>query len=236
MGRTKAHDNNNSFDFSTSSDVWFEEQSLDEFAARKSSRVPASPIIPDHDTWVEHFSVSESQRIEGKIILRSYFQSVSTGRRLWDEPPTGASEIQYATDHARQMAIIQLNDYTTGDNFGVENSTESSSLFKALNYRFLRKGKKNQQTSEIDAGLSSPHVFDDRDVQTAIAISLNQDFVGVSENRDFTSNVNNEEFPGASSCENAPRHGRSHPPQESFSQNIEEDIEIARAISLSLMK
>ena len=45
-----------------------------------------------------------------RLTLRPYFQSQNTGERHWDEPPSGASNIIYATSEARRMAEAQLEE------------------------------------------------------------------------------------------------------------------------------
>ena len=45
-----------------------------------------------------------------RLTLRPYFQSQNTGQRVWDEPPSGASNIVYATPEARKMAQAQLEE------------------------------------------------------------------------------------------------------------------------------
>jgi len=45
-----------------------------------------------------------------QLTLRSYFQSKSTGQRVWDEPPSGASNVVYASEEVRRMALIQMED------------------------------------------------------------------------------------------------------------------------------
>ena len=45
-----------------------------------------------------------------RLTLRPYFQSQNTGQRVWDEPPSGASKIVYATAEARKMAQAQLEE------------------------------------------------------------------------------------------------------------------------------
>lgn len=45
-----------------------------------------------------------------QLTLRSYFQSKSTGQRVWDEPPSGASNVVYASEEVRRMAMIQMED------------------------------------------------------------------------------------------------------------------------------
>ncbi|KAL3812150.1 hypothetical protein ACHAXA_001857 [Cyclostephanos tholiformis] len=45
-----------------------------------------------------------------RLTIRPYFQSQKTGKRVWDEPPSGASNIVYATPEARKMAHAQLEE------------------------------------------------------------------------------------------------------------------------------
>jgi hypothetical protein len=45
-----------------------------------------------------------------RLTLRPYFQSQNTGQRVWDEPPSGASNIVYATAESRKMAQAQLEE------------------------------------------------------------------------------------------------------------------------------
>eukprot|EP00571_Detonula_confervacea_P009918 CAMPEP_0172303506 /NCGR_PEP_ID=MMETSP1058-20130122/5041_1 /TAXON_ID=83371 /ORGANISM="Detonula confervacea, Strain CCMP 353" /LENGTH=490 /DNA_ID=CAMNT_0013014349 /DNA_START=55 /DNA_END=1524 /DNA_ORIENTATION=- len=45
-----------------------------------------------------------------RLTLRPYFQSQNTTQRVWDEPPSGASNICYATPEARKMAEAQLEE------------------------------------------------------------------------------------------------------------------------------
>ncbi|KAL3777259.1 hypothetical protein HJC23_005766 [Cyclotella cryptica] len=45
-----------------------------------------------------------------RLALRPYFQSQNTGQRVWDEPPSGASNIVYASSEARKMAQAQLEE------------------------------------------------------------------------------------------------------------------------------
>ena len=57
-------------------------------------------------TQVDADVAAASQR----LTLRPYFQSQNTGQRVWDEPPSGASNIIYATPEARKMAEAQLSE------------------------------------------------------------------------------------------------------------------------------
>ncbi|EJK76622.1 hypothetical protein THAOC_01603 [Thalassiosira oceanica] len=50
-----------------------------------------------------------------RLTLRPYFQSQNTGERVWDEPPSGASNILFASPEARRMAEAQLEEM--GDTF-----------------------------------------------------------------------------------------------------------------------
>ncbi len=63
----------------------------DQFVPKKSKRTAGieKHIVADGDTWVERKVILS----EGKSDSRSYFISVNTNRRVWDEPPSGASNV-----------------------------------------------------------------------------------------------------------------------------------------------
>jgi len=44
------------------------------------------------------------------LIIRSYFQNMRTGKKVWDEPPSGASNILPASEEMRRMAEMQLGE------------------------------------------------------------------------------------------------------------------------------
>eukprot|EP00536_Pseudo-nitzschia_multiseries_P010794 jgi/Psemu1/289290/fgenesh1_pg.342_\ len=44
------------------------------------------------------------------LTIRSYFQNQRTGKKVWDEPPSGASNIVPASEEMRRMADIQLSE------------------------------------------------------------------------------------------------------------------------------
>ncbi len=89
--------------------------------ARPSQRVGSQRIEGDGDTWQETLAVCEAPSVKsknlnmdmnmstsGKLIIRSYFQNIRSGKRVWDEPPSGASMILPATEEMRRMAEVQL--------------------------------------------------------------------------------------------------------------------------------
>ena len=63
----------------------------DDFIPKKSSRMSktAKRVIPDGDTWIERIVVLDAKTRS----FRSYFVSQKTNRRVWDEPPSGASNM-----------------------------------------------------------------------------------------------------------------------------------------------
>mmetsp|Transcript_3779 Transcript_3779/g.4630 ORF Transcript_3779/g.4630 Transcript_3779/m.4630 type:complete len:317 (+) Transcript_3779:118-1068(+) len=87
------------------------------FHARQSGRVGSS-ITTDHDTWVERLAVvdmlipssSRSGEAKYELQIRSFFESTKTGKKTWDEPPSGAENIEYANQEVRRMAEIQKSD------------------------------------------------------------------------------------------------------------------------------
>lgn len=98
--------------------------------ARPTQRLGNQRIAGDGDTWQETLAVceapsavnatttkskgksskssSKSASAPGKLIIRSYFENTRTGKRAWDEPPSGASVILPATQEMRRMAELQL--------------------------------------------------------------------------------------------------------------------------------
>lgn len=44
------------------------------------------------------------------LIIRSYFQNQRTGKKVWDEPPSGASMTVSASEQMRRMAELQLDE------------------------------------------------------------------------------------------------------------------------------
>jgi hypothetical protein len=82
--------------------------SADGFVPRRSNRVSADLAQPDGDTWTERLAVCEGQG--GKLVIRGYYKNSRTAGRVWDEPPSGASNIQHATADMRKHADNQLNE------------------------------------------------------------------------------------------------------------------------------
>jgi hypothetical protein len=88
-------------------------ESDDTFIARPSRRVGggnnnvASIDRADGSTWQEFLAVAE---LQAKLQIRSYYENRTTGKRVWDEPPTGASHIIPATKEMHKMATIQLDE------------------------------------------------------------------------------------------------------------------------------
>jgi hypothetical protein len=80
----------------------------DGFVPRRSNRVSADLAQPDGDTWTERLAVCEGQG--ARLVIRSYYKNSRTTGRVWDEPPSGASNIQHATADMRKHADAQLNE------------------------------------------------------------------------------------------------------------------------------
>ncbi|KAL3776054.1 hypothetical protein ACHAW5_002790 [Stephanodiscus triporus] len=97
------------------------------------SKGSTSDSNDDHadDADVDADVAAASQR----LTIRPYFQSQKTGKREWDEPPSGASNIVYATPEARRMAHAQLEEM------------RSSFALAALARRQDRAEKEQEQSS-----------------------------------------------------------------------------------------
>ena len=115
-----------------------QQQRHDSFEARPSNRIGTQIIQADGDTWQETLAVCEAPSTSseaGKLIIRSYYQNTRSGQRVWDEPPSGASNINPASEEMRRMANIQLSELqvVTG---GVPDTTATTTEDK-------KKKKKN---------------------------------------------------------------------------------------------
>lgn len=86
------------------------------------------------------------------LIIRSYFQNLRTGRKVWDEPPSGASIILPASEEMRRMAELQLGELyvkTTSAN-GIEDLYENDKSATSNDKKkksFLRKGNATSGSS-----------------------------------------------------------------------------------------
>jgi hypothetical protein len=81
---------------------------------RQSNVASATAVVAeaDGDTWQEKIAVCESSTADGnpRLLLRSYFRNNRTGERVWDEPPSGASCINYATSEMRRISQVQMDE------------------------------------------------------------------------------------------------------------------------------
>mmetsp|Transcript_8112 Transcript_8112/g.12038 ORF Transcript_8112/g.12038 Transcript_8112/m.12038 type:complete len:123 (-) Transcript_8112:1715-2083(-) len=70
-----------------------------EFEPKQSKNVSDSSEGGDGDTWIEAIT----QVRENGNQFRSYFYSKKTQERVWDEPPSGASNVVFADDIMHSM-------------------------------------------------------------------------------------------------------------------------------------
>jgi len=67
----------------------------------KSPKKHLKEITHDNDTWIEHVAILD----DGKR-KRSYFSSQKTGELIWDEPPSGASNIILTVDRKKETTSL----------------------------------------------------------------------------------------------------------------------------------
>ena len=68
-------------------------------------------------------SSSSATTNNNNLTIRSYFQNRRTGKKVWDEPPSGASKIVPASEEMRRMADIQLDElYVATATIGADNT------------------------------------------------------------------------------------------------------------------
>jgi len=113
------------------------------YEARRSNRVDVD-LPSDGDSWKEQLVVCEGNA--NKLVIRAFYKNTRTGQRVWDEPPTGASDIVYASAEKRQDAEGQLRDLQTAmESVSPTSSGASSSKGKKKTFfnAFRRKAKED---------------------------------------------------------------------------------------------
>jgi len=128
------------------------------FHARQSSRAISAQVTPDNDTWVEHLAVvdmmvpnscTSTGEAKYELQIRSFFESKVTGNKTWDEPPSGAQNIEYANEEVRRMAEAQKKELEcvsipSKNNNGVDKGGKKGKITERV-FRLMRRSKKNVQ-------------------------------------------------------------------------------------------
>lgn len=139
------------------------------------------------------------------LVIRSYFENTRTGEKIWDEPPSGASDILPASEEMRRMAELQLNEVqvVVTPPAGIEDLNERNNSSNNGNTKKTLFGNtKNPKTAEHSGkrirykpGASSAvgsssdgQSLNDRQLQEAIKRSMNETQGGAA-----NSNVESEE-------------------------------------------
>mmetsp|Transcript_25138 Transcript_25138/g.33334 ORF Transcript_25138/g.33334 Transcript_25138/m.33334 type:complete len:786 (+) Transcript_25138:286-2643(+) len=142
-----------------------------------------------------------------RLAIRPYFQSLNTGVRVWDEPPSGASNVQYASAEVRKMAEAQMADMRHNAEAVLEarhiaklmeEERKASSSSNKSSIKLLPKFGKKKKTSSSDKNRGYKTAEDlgithspkrggngagdefgdyDEDMQMAIAMSIGNDGV-----------------------------------------------------------
>jgi hypothetical protein len=82
------------------------------YQARRSNKTTAVQVQSDGAQWKERLAVCEgvSDAGEPNLTIRSYYRNVTTLEKVWDEPPSGASEILFAPPEQRERADLQKQE------------------------------------------------------------------------------------------------------------------------------
>lgn len=124
----------------------------DSFVPRRSNRVAGETAVADGDTWSERIAVCEGP---AKLIIRSYYKNSRTATRVWDEPPSGASNVKHATAEMRKQAEDRLFemqgtlDMIPDDNHGVIEGGKKGKRF----FGRFRKEKATKRDDSKDLNL-----------------------------------------------------------------------------------
>lgn len=82
------------------------------YQARRSNKAARNAVAADGAVWKERLTVCEGVTDDGnpKITIRSYYRNQITQERVWDEPPSGASEVIFASSEQRKKADLQKQE------------------------------------------------------------------------------------------------------------------------------
>ena len=82
------------------------------YQARRSNKTGRNTVASDGAIWKERLTVCEGVTDDGnpKITVRSYYRNQVTQERVWDEPPSGASEVIFASSEQRKRADLQKQE------------------------------------------------------------------------------------------------------------------------------
>lgn len=95
------------------------------FEPRQSSRI-STRVEADNDQWAEYLTIVDLLNPRTKtyeLQIRSFFESKATSKKVWDEPPSGAKNVIWASDNSKQMAEEQMKDLRA---VGTENQNHSN--------------------------------------------------------------------------------------------------------------
>lgn len=133
----------------------------DDFLAKKSGSYKTN-IADDRDVWCEYLAVVEmavpanSGTTKNKdkelyeLHIKSFFESSLTGKRTWDEPPSGATTIQYASDDDHQRAEDEKMALQTTTRPASDNAQPKERRLSKLNVFRKWRNRKNRQGSSPD--------------------------------------------------------------------------------------
>jgi len=104
------------------------------YTPQQSNRF-SSAIESDNDTWAEYLTIVEmlnmNPRAKSKdktyqLQIRSFFESKGSGTKVWDEPPSGAKNVVWASEEAKSMAEVQMKDLKVMESGGIANAREEN--------------------------------------------------------------------------------------------------------------
>eukprot|EP00535_Pseudo-nitzschia_heimii_P009852 CAMPEP_0197173988 /NCGR_PEP_ID=MMETSP1423-20130617/709_1 /TAXON_ID=476441 /ORGANISM="Pseudo-nitzschia heimii, Strain UNC1101" /LENGTH=303 /DNA_ID=CAMNT_0042622877 /DNA_START=159 /DNA_END=1067 /DNA_ORIENTATION=+ len=92
------------------------------------------------------------------LVIRSYYQNNRTGKRVWDEPPSGASNIVPASQEMRSMAELQLDEMhvvTDSTDFGDKSELTSGSGSRSKSRTSLFRRANSNASNSVSSGSSN---------------------------------------------------------------------------------
>ena len=198
------------------------------YVARQSNKTAGLNVASDGVVWKERLAVVEGVTPEGnpKLHIRSYFRNPQTRERAWDEPPSGASRVDFATPEMRQLAEQQMKELQfTLDLIPPDHASQQTTKQEKPKKGFFKRLKGKNKDKAILKDDSK-----DLNLQRAIALSMadQQGGGGVSRSSDSDPRILfDSEF-------SQPTLNRNTTANVSVSQE-DEDLAMAKALSLAAL-
>lgn len=120
------------------------------FEPRQSTRI-STKVEADNDQWTEYITIIDllNPRTNAyELQTRSFFESASTRRKVWDEPPSGAKNVVWASEEAKNKAKEQMKDLGDVGTMSQDWTSDVMGVMNDVNFIDNKNGNKVKSSSK----------------------------------------------------------------------------------------